>query len=225
MDIFTGEPFLTDVVYADANHPENIFGRALYHQDARLVLHRDMARVVLLCARDLQEKYGWTLVLKDGLRPVDAQAQMMETDIVKRNPHWLEGPRRMLSSPGIGAHPRGMAIDVSALGGNGRPADMGTVFDEMTEQSARAYTGFSAAILENRARLRNAFTETAAKLGLPMLPLPSEWWDFRFPADYSNGFAPLSDADLPDDLKICTKPAQADAEKDAALAKSVLLSL
>ncbi len=220
-----GEPFLIDIVYAKAQHSENIFGCALYHENARLVLHRDMARIILLCARTLKEKYSWTLILKDGLRPVEAQARMMETDIVRRNPHWLEGPRRMLSSPGIGAHPRGMAIDVSAIDSTGQPVDMGTVFDEMTEQSARDYTGFPAQITENRERLQNAFTETAAKLGLPMLPLPSEWWDFRFPADYSNGFAPLSDSDLPDDLKICTPPAQSNAGKDAALAKSVLLSL
>ncbi|PZO85758.1 MAG: D-Ala-D-Ala dipeptidase [Micavibrio aeruginosavorus] len=225
MDIFPGEPFLIDIVYADKNHPHNIFGCALYHESARLILQRDMARIILLCARALRETHGWTLVLKDGLRPVEAQARMAETNIVKENPHWLEGPRRMLSSPGVGAHPRGMAIDVSVIDRDNNPVDMGTVFDEMTEQSARDYTGFSALVLENRRILQTAFTDSAAKLDLPMLPLPSEWWDFRFPSDYTRGFAPLSDADLPDDLKICVKRVQADAGKDAALAKSVLLSL
>ena len=109
MDIFPDEPFVIDLVYARKDHPENIFGTAVYHENARLVLQRDLARITLKVARTLHAKHGWTLVLKDGLRPIEAQAALMETAIVKRNPHWLSEPR-LLSGPGQGAHPRGMAI-------------------------------------------------------------------------------------------------------------------
>ena len=221
MDLFAGEPLAIDPVYANARHPENIFGAALYHPDARLILHKDLARIVLLTARELRGRYGWTLILKDGLRPIEAQASMIETDIVKAHPHWLGEPR-LLSGPGMGGHPRGMAIDVSVEG-----VDMGTVFDAMIPESARSYTGFDPGVLENRARLETAFVESAQKLGLPLLPLPSEWWDFRLPGAYSGIFAPLSDADLPGPLKICEKPV-ADAAWDdhfAGLAKSIPLSV
>lgn len=221
MDIFPGEPFAIEVVYANKDHPENIFGSAVYHKDARLILHRDLARIVIGTARKLHKDYGWTLILKDGLRPIEAQAALMETDIVKHNPHWLGEPR-LLSGPGQGAHPRGMAIDVSV-----DRIDMGTTFDAMVPESARSYTGFSPDILKNRERLESAFMESAADLNLPLLPLPSEWWDFRLAREHSGRFDPLSDAGLPLPLKVCSKP-QSDAAWDAHfadLAKSISLSV
>ncbi len=221
MDIFKDEPIGIDLVYANAQHPENIFGVAAYHKNARLALHRDLARIVLLTARLLHERHGWTLILKDGLRPVEAQSALMNTGIVKRNPHWLQEPR-LLSGPGQGAHPRGMAIDVSVAG-----VDMGTVFDAMVAESARDYTGFGVTILQNRKYLEDAFTEAAKKLRLPLLPLPSEWWDFRLPASYNTVFAPLSDMDLPSPLRMCGEAAP-DTAWDAhfdGLAKTLPLSL
>lgn len=223
MDIFTAsEPLKIDLVYADKNHPENIFGINLYDAQARLSLHRNLARVVIKAARALYEKKGWILILKDGLRTLDAQEALMETEIVRSNPHWLEGPDRLLSSPGGGGHPRGMAVDVSVEG-----VDMGTRFDEMTTQSARAYTGFAKTILENRAILETAFVQAAQSLSLPLLPLPSEWWDFRFPASYHQNYAPLREDDLPGPLKTMSRPIHGD--DDAAhfdrLAKEVLNSL
>ena len=226
MDLFTGsEPIAIDLVYANGAHPENIFGIAAYHPRARMILHKDLARVVLLAARALHQKHQWTLVLKDGLRTVEAQRALMDTDIVRQNPHWLEEPR-LLSSPGQGAHPRGMAIDVSAADDNGSFVDMGTLFDAMVPESARAYRGFSQEILDNRAALENAFIEGAESLGLPMLALPSEWWDFRFPASYSLNFAPLFDEDLPPSLKMSVASGIGPEEPDFdRLAKDVLLSI
>lgn len=220
MDLFEGaEPFEIDLVYADAMHPENIFGIDLYGAQARLSLHRDMARITILTARTLREKHGWTLVLKDGLRTADAQEKLMHTDIVKAHPEWLQGPNRMLSSPGGGGHPRGMAIDVTIKG-----VDMGTRFDEMTAQSARDYTEFDPVILDNRKKLEDGFISSAQKLSLPMLPLPSEWWDFRFPASYYDGYTPLHDADLPAPLRMLTPSSDAALRFDS-VAKEVLNSL
>ena len=221
MDIFTTEPLEIDLVYADPKHPENIFGTNVYEPHARLSLHKDLARIVLLTARLLHKHHGWTLILKDGLRPVEAQERLMETETVKRNPHWLQEPR-LLSGPGQGGHPRGMAVDVSV-----KNIDMGTVFDAMVPESARAYTGFHPVILENRRKLEEAFTESAKALDLPLLALPSEWWDFRIPADHHKRFDPLSDADLPLPLKMCS-PAVSSSEWDThfdSLAKSIPLSL
>lgn len=221
MDLFAGEPLAIDLVYADARHPENIFGVAVYHPGARLILHKDLAGIVLLAARVLQAQYGWTLILKDGLRPIEAQAALIETDIVKANPHWLGEPR-LLSGPGMGGHPRGMAVDVSIAG-----VDMGTAFDAMVPESARDYAGFGEAVLENRARLEKAFVESAQKCGAPLLPLPSEWWDFRLPGSHSGKYAALSDADLPPPLKMREKPAPDAAWEGhfAALANSISLSV
>lgn len=189
-------PFSIDLAYGRADHPRNIFQTALYAPDAPLLLHKDMAKIVINVARDIFDRYGWTLVLHDGLRVYEAQEAMQHTDIVKVNPHWMEAPR-MVSPPGIGAHPRGMAIDVSV-----KDIDMGTAFDDMSQASARDYTHLPETVLQNRAQLEDSFRRQADKLGLPILPLPNEWWDFRFPADYSKQFAPLYDADLPAFLRM-----------------------
>ncbi len=194
--------FRIDLVYADAGHPENIFGTALYRRDAPFLLHKLFAPVVIDAAQTLQDRYGARLVLKDGLRPVEAQAAMQETAIVRANPQWCEGPDRLLSKPGQGGHPRGMAVDVAVEGPDGQPWDMGTVFDTMTPSSARSHADFSQDILDNRARLEQIFLDSAARRDLPLLPLPSEWWDFRFPAAFSEHYAPVSDADLPTGMQM-----------------------
>jgi D-alanyl-D-alanine dipeptidase len=225
MDLFKAEPIIVDLVYAQAQHPENIFKEALYHNGARLFLHRDMARVVISTARYLHHHYQWTLVLKDGLRTIEAENAAMNTGILRANPQWLEGPNVLFSKPGSGAHPRGMAIDVSVLDKHERPVNMGTHFDEMSEKSARDYMGFAPQILEDRLKLETAFTHEAARLKLPMLPLASEWWDFRFPRIYYEQWSPLSDAELPEEFRLCTAPSKHTPEWQSSfdnLSKEVL---
>ena len=85
-------PLRIDLVYAQAAHPENIFKQALYRPQARLWLHREFAAVVALAAERCYAETGLVFVLKDGLRPVEAQMLMRETAIVKANPHWLKNP-------------------------------------------------------------------------------------------------------------------------------------
>lgn len=209
MDIYekTGQ-IRIDLAYADADHPENVFKTALYKKGARLWLHKEFAAVVVLAAKMIHEKYDGVLVLKDGLRPVEAQEAMQETDIVKANPHWTaEGPDRLLAMPGAGGHPRGMAVDVTVADKDGKEWDMGTPFDYLTTDpkdnpARRSYTGFPDEVLENRKRLQDAFMDAARQLGVEVLPLPSEWWDFRFPAKYAEKFAPVSDKNLPPDMQM-----------------------
>lgn len=205
MDIFANsEPITIDVVYANANHPRNIFNEAIYHTDARLWAEYDLARIIILTSRKLYKIYGGTLSLKDCLRTYDAQEAMQHTQIVKDHPEWMEGEFRLLSSPGHGAHPRGMAIDVCIIDKNGNEIDMGTKFDEMTEQSARDYDGFSDEILQNRKTLENAFIESANEIERELLPLPSEWWDFRFPSAHYAQYEPFRDADLPPQMRMAS---------------------
>lgn len=199
MDWFVGEhPISVDLVYAASDHPRNIFKTALYSPCAQLWLHKDLAKIVLRAAHKLNEDFGWRLTLYDGLRPIEAQERMMQTDLVRAHPEWLAGPLPQFSKPGVAGHPRGMAIDLTIDG-----LDMGTAFDDMSLQSARGYTGFDKEILGNRNHLESAMGEAAAALHLPLLPLPNEWWDFRFPRSYSEGFAPVRDSDLPPFMRLC----------------------
>lgn len=206
MDLFEGrEPIKVDVVYKDANHPRNIFDTTLYHKEARLWLHKDFAAVIVLAARLLLWQSGktWLMELKDGLRTTDVQAAMQETEISKNNPEWTNDPENlMLSAPGTGAHPRGMAIDIIPITRDGDIVPMGTAFDEMDPKSARSYSAFPPNILENRKILEQAVLDAAILLEQPVIGLPSEWWDFRYEASHYSQFAPLSDSDLPAQMQM-----------------------
>ena len=203
MDIFCHDyPLSIHLAYKDDKAP-NIFGK-IYHNDARLWLHRDLAAIVLLTSKIIESKSGYSCLLYDGLRTMEAQEKMRRSNIAQKNPHWLEEPGRLLSPPGAGAHPRGMAIDLSLRNKDGTLVEMGTVFDHLAEDSSamhnpahRDYPNLSPEIIQNRALLTDAMMDAAQALGRDLLPLPQEWWDFRLPAETYNSFAPLSDDDLP----------------------------
>lgn len=185
----------------------NIFGK-IYRDGARLWLHKDLAQVVLGAAKIVSAQ-GYGLVLYDGLRTVEAQALMGQSNIVKANPHWLEEPGRLLSPPGAGAHPRGMAIDLSLADENGDSVDMGTDFDYLAENSQaahnpahREFEGLDKNTQNNRALLTDAMVKSSKSLSFPLLPLPQEWWDFRFPTQIYEQYAPLNDADLPHEMRM-----------------------
>lgn len=207
MDLFAGRfPVSVQLAYA-RDAPPNIFGQ-IYGSAARLWLHRDPAKIVLAAAKIAHERSGVSFVLYDGLRTSDAQEKMAQSAIVKANPQWMEEPR-LLSPPGSGAHPRGMAIDISLIDVDGNLMDMGTDFDHLSENphqdhnpAHRNYSTLTETHRRNRAILDEAMMAAANKLKLPLLALPQEWWDFRMPADIYGLYAPLSDADLPPEMRM-----------------------
>lgn len=206
LDIFPENfPLRIELAYAA---PGNLLlGEAIYRPGARLWLYEDLAAIVLLAAKRLG-KQGLRLVVYDGLRTIEAQQKMIETARVHQNPHWLEEPR-LLSSPGGGGHPRGMAADVAAETPDGILLDMGTAFDYLAENAAAEYNPahrqhphLSKQVNTNRKILDEAMTGAARALGLALQPLPEEWWDFRQPPEIFNQYAPLSDAGLPPQMRM-----------------------
>lgn len=208
MDTLAGAtPLRVDLVYADSAHPENVFGCALYREDARLWLHRDMAGIVIRAAQLCFQRQGLVFVLKDGLRTVEAQIAMQNSPIAQRNPHWQTDPARPLSKPGTGGHPRGMAVDITLETSDGRIVNMGTPFDafftDLNHNPARRdYPDLSPEVQAHRSMLDTAMLDAAAELNLPLHLLSVEWWDFRFPSDYYNAFAPIHDVDLPEGMRM-----------------------
>lgn len=207
MDIFTNDaPLRVDLAYAG---PASFCG-VLYRKEARLWLHEDLAAIVVVAARIAHEKYNLRLVVYDGLRTMAAQALMAESDIVKAHPQWLAGESRVLSPPGAGGHPRGMAVDVSLETKDGDLLDMGTAFDELplkgsgpdANRAHRKFVDLTDEVNENRRRLDEAMNGAAAHLNLPLWPLPVEWWDYRFPKEVTDRYAPLDDPDLPPQMRM-----------------------
>ncbi len=210
MDIYAQDyPLRIDLAYARSDN--FLFGEALYRPEARLWLHEDLAAIILKASKICFQEYGLYFVLYDGLRTVEAQTLMLETKKVKDNPHWLEKPQ-LLSPPGSGGHPRGMAIDLSLETSDGQPVNMGTVFDYLSDDPApehnpahRDHPHFSPEIKDNRLKLANSMMKAAHECDMPLLPLPQEWWDFRFPFEIYERFEPLYDSDLPPDMRLALK--------------------
>lgn len=220
MDVFTGVlPVRVDVAYTQ-DFPKSFCG-VIYRPGARLWLHRDLARVVAGAAV-AAGKAGLGLILYDGLRTTEAQGLMRETPIVTANPQWLAGDTRMLSPPGKGAHPRGMAIDLTLCAPDGTALDMGTAFDAMPEGGAgpgpdtnrahRETPHISEEARHNREMLTRFMMEGALRAAQFLMPLAQEWWDYRFMPMVYDRYAPLSDADLPAQMRMtdrCAEPPRA----------------
>lgn len=208
LDIYADEfPIRIDLAYAH-DRPPNIFG-PIYHAQARLWIYEPLAQVVLRASRYVYDAYRLYTIVYDSLRTTDAQAAMMSTPIVQAHPQWLEEPNRLLSPPGSGAHPRGMAVDLGLLREGGSLVDMGTVFDHLAEISDakhnpahRAYVHLQEDHRKNREILDRAMLEGADHVGIPLHLLESEWWDFRLPRSFYEQYAPLSDADLPPSMRM-----------------------
>ncbi len=180
---------------------ENVlFGERIYKKDAKLWLYKDLANIVFIAADYCFTTYNLHFILYDGLRTIDAQEKMMQTQRARDNPHWTEPPR-FLSPPGSGGHPRAMAIDVGLETPDGTIVDMGTAFDSMVEQSHRNYC-HAEHIKKNRSMLDDSMLTAAKELQTPLFLLPEEWWDFRLPADMYNQYAPLSERDLPEHMRL-----------------------
>lgn len=185
-----------------------LFGERIYRTNAKLYLHKDLAQIVCLAAKTCMEKDQFRFILYDGLRTSTAQERMLRTQRVKENPHWLEEPR-LLSPPGAGGHPRGMAIDIALETIEGELLDMGTAFDFLAQNSHpdhnpahRQHQKHSVEIMRNRDILNRHMIDAAQHFHLSLLLLPEEWWDFRFPAEIYNQYAPLADSDLPPEMRL-----------------------
>jgi len=199
---------LLRIELAYARNDNQLFGEQIYKPTAKLITHKRLAAITIKAAEIAKSK-NLTLVVYDSLRTTTAQQRMLETQMVQDNPHWLTEPR-LLSPPGGGAHPRGMAIDVTLQTQNGELLDMGTPFDQMcedarpeTNKAHRNHPNLPTKVAENRKLLDDCMLGAAKTLNIPLQGLPEEWWDYRLPAEMYEQYAPLSDDDLPEEMRCC----------------------
>ena len=150
-----------DLRYASAN---NLTGIPIY-QHAIAFLHKD-ALAALVAAAELAQAQGLRLRVLDAYRPSAAQWRLWE---VLPNPMFVADPH-------IGSmHTRGVAVDLTLCQADGEPLDMGTEFDEMTEQSRHGSTGISAQAQNNRRLLLEVMTAAG------WAHHPHEWWHYNLP--------------------------------------------
>lgn len=160
-----------DLRYVGSN---NFAGRSLYGSLDCAWLRREAAAGLQAAAQWLHARRpGWTILVLDALRPQRVQEAIWKD---------VEGTpmQHYFAHPGRGSiHSFGMAVDATLLGPDGREADMGSGFDEMTPASHPALHGellasglLSAAQVAERDCLRQAMQHGG------FVGIPHEWWHF-----------------------------------------------
>ena len=162
-----------DLRYASA---DNFVGHAVYAGIDCAWLRREAADALEHAAAWLAgRRPGWRLLVLDALRPQRVQQRLWDE---------LQGTllTMYLAPPERGSiHSFGMAVDLTLLDPQGREADMGSGFDEMTlashpdhEAEHLALGTLTAQHLTERGWLRAAMREAGFR------GIPTEWWHFDF---------------------------------------------
>lgn len=160
---------------------DNFTGRPVYAR-AGSYLHPDAAdalRRAIVFARAL----GLRLKIFDAFRPSEAQWALWT---VRPDPEFLADPRR--GSP----HSRGVAVDLTLIGPDGRDLDMGTGFDAFTPLSHHGSLEVSPEAQRNRLLLLGLMTSAGFDF------YRNEWWHYQL--FDSRRYPLLSDADLPEPM-------------------------
>lgn len=148
-----------DLRYATA---DNVTGRPIYARAIPLLhaLAADaLARAITQAAR-----LGLRLRLLDAYRPPEAQWVLWNRF---PDPEFVADPRR--GSP----HGRGVAVDLTLIGEDGRDLPMGTGFDAFTALSHHGAAGLSAAAERNRLLLLGVMTSAGFDF------YRNEWWHYQ----------------------------------------------
>lgn len=160
-----------DLRYATAN---NFTGRNLYAPLDCAWLHKTGADALQKSAMWLAGQHpGFVLLVLDALRPQRVQEQLWAS---------LQGTNLLeyLADPAYGSiHSFGMAVDVTIADENGVELDMGTPFDDLSENSHPALEDslrrrgvLSDQHIRNRELLRSAMRAGG------WVGINSEWWHF-----------------------------------------------
>jgi D-alanyl-D-alanine dipeptidase len=132
------------------------------HQDAFKNLRK---------ASELAHQKGLKLRIWDAYRPFEVQAFMAD-----KFPKHVENGYVSHPSEGVATHVRGIAIDLTLVDKNGKELDMGTGFDDMSEQS---HHGSKAVSEKNKIAEgnRKILAEIMEKSGFEIYE--NEWWHYN----------------------------------------------
>jgi D-alanyl-D-alanine dipeptidase len=148
-----------DLIYAT---DRNFTGRPVY-RSAECFLHRDAAAALSAAVR-LASALGFRLKIFDAFRPAEAQWVLWRHT---PDPDFLVHPSR--GSP----HSRGVAVDVTLLGADGRELDMGTPVDSLVPESHHGATAVGPAAQRNRLLLLGLMTAAGWDF------YRNEWWHYQ----------------------------------------------
>jgi D-alanyl-D-alanine dipeptidase len=152
-----------DVRYATSN---NFLGTPLYTA-SQVFLQRPVEEAIVRVDRKLRAQ-GFGLLIFDGYRPWYVTKIFWEATPADK--------RDFVANPAMGSrHNRGCAADLSLFDlRTGKPADMPSGYDEMSERASPDYTGGT----PEQRRLRDLLRSVMESEGFAVFP--SEWWHFDY---------------------------------------------
>jgi zinc D-Ala-D-Ala dipeptidase len=160
-----------DLRYAGTN---NFAGVDLYRGMDCAWLRREAAAGLEAAAAWLAERRpGWRILLLDALRPQRVQEAIWKDVAGTEMEHYFANPARG------SIHSFGMAVDVTLLDPQGREADMGSGFDEMSTASHPALHAEllgSGRLTPAQVAERDALRQAMEHGGFH--GIPTEWWHF-----------------------------------------------
>lgn len=161
VEIHSGECGIQlEIAYATIN---NFTGKIVYKHPL-CFLHKSAAEKLLYIASRAQ-KLGLNLKVFDAFRPTEAQLKLWE---ICPDPTFVADPRKG------SAHSRGIAVDLTLIDSTtNQPLDMGTPFDDFTEESFHKSTNISQDAQKNRLLLLGLMTEGGFDF------YANEWWHYQ----------------------------------------------
>jgi zinc D-Ala-D-Ala dipeptidase len=150
-----------DLVYASAR---NLTGKPIYQRAHCLLLAP--AEAALRAAIAIARNSGLTLRIFDAYRPPQAQQVLWD---------FLPDPTYIADVKRGSNHSRGAAVDLTLVGTNGEPLDMGTAFDAMTVESEHFHPGLPEHVQRNRLMLLGVMHAAG------FTHIKSEWWHYELP--------------------------------------------
>ena len=166
---------LTDLAVAEHDSP----GSPAYPY-----LRRGVAERLQQAQRALPD--GVRLLVMEGYRPYDLQEfyfnnhqrRLMDADPELTEQAAFMAASQFVSPPDVAPHVSGAAVDLTLLGTDGQPLDMGTPVDASPEESDGACyfaaDNISGTARENRTLLANALE------GAGLVNYPTEWWHWSY---------------------------------------------
>ena len=150
---------ILDLKYASK---DNILGRKIFLENQCFLLEE--AAEKLLDAINIAKDLGYYFKIFDAYRPSYVQEALWNFD---PNPNFLSDPKK--GSP----HTKGIAIDLTLVDLHGNELDMGTKFDDFTENAYHLSKDISKKIKINRRLLLSIMTLAGFDF------YHKEWWHYQ----------------------------------------------
>lgn len=147
----------------------NFAGKALYTYPGMFV-ERATAQALSNVQTELEQKYGYSLLIWDGYRSKDDQRKLYQAALIIDGAlNHVSNPDREKSYKSAGDH-----VELTLIDRNGNLLPMPTDFDELSEKARSDYIALPKHVLQNRALLH----EIMQKHGFANFE--KEWWYFYY---------------------------------------------